>query len=164
MEACATGCLSSGMRLGVATGKVRYMEVSKKKRLPIPRAVRDSVLREFSHRCAICGADRPQIHHIDEDPSNNDPVNLLPICPNCHLTDQHNPTAPADPQKLALFRRYKDPTILSPQFEPLFSRASYLVHINDSISFDISMRDRVNCARSCTILRWGNSITGRLLI
>jgi hypothetical protein len=94
--------------------------------------VRDAVLREFNHRCAICGADRPQIHHIDENPGNNDLENLLPICPNCHLTDQHNPTVPADPEKLALFRRYKDPAILAPEFEPLFARMRFLAWIADS--------------------------------
>jgi hypothetical protein len=109
---------------------------SAKKRVSIPSSIRDSVLREFNHRCAICGADRPQIHHIDEDPGNNDPGNLLPICPNCHLTDQHNPTVPADPEKLALFRRYKDPAILAPQFEPLFARMRFLARIADADNTD----------------------------
>jgi hypothetical protein len=107
---------------------------SAKKRVSIPSSVRDSVLREFHHRCAICGADRPHIHHIDENPGNNDLSNLLPICPNCHLTDQHNPTVPTDPEKLALFRRYKDPAILAPQFEPLFARMRFLARITDSDS------------------------------
>lgn len=70
------------------------------------------------------------MHHIDEDPSNNDPQNLLPLCPNCHLTDQHNPTAPVDPLKLRLFRRYKDPAILSPEFHPLFLRLAYLLRLD----------------------------------
>ncbi len=108
----------------------------KKRRIPIAPAVRESVLREFNHRCAICGADRPQIHHIDEDPSNNTLDNLLPICPNCHLTDYHNPTVPTSPEKLALFRKYKDPVILSPQFEPLFSRFRFLAHIAETERID----------------------------
>lgn len=102
-----------------------------KKRVSVPSSVKGAVLREFNHRCAICGADRPQIHHIDENPGNNDPGNLLPICPNCHLTDQHNPTVPTNPEKLALFRQYKDPAILSPQFEPLFARLTFLARITD---------------------------------
>jgi hypothetical protein len=107
-------------------------KLPKKTRVSIPSSVREAVLREFNHRCAICGADRPQLHHIDENPENNDPGNLLPTCPNCHLTDQHNPTVPADPEKLALFRRYKDPAILAPQFEPLFARLKFLAGITDS--------------------------------
>ena len=95
-------------------------------RTAIPKATRDRVLAEFNHRCALCGNDKPHLHHIDETPSNHDPFNLLPLCPNCHLTDQHNPTARANPAKLRLFRQYKDPMILTPQFQPLFERLSFL--------------------------------------
>jgi hypothetical protein len=103
-----------------------------KKRITVPQKVRDQVLREFNHLCALCGASNPQVHHIDENPSNNDPENLLPLFPNCHLTDQHNPTARIDTNKLRLFRKHKDPAILSHQFEPLFQRLQFL----DSIDTD----------------------------
>jgi hypothetical protein len=83
-----------------------------KERIAIPKQIREQVLVEFNHRCAVCGADRPQVHHIDEDPSNNEPLNLLPLCPNCHLIDQHNPTGGMEIPKLLLFRRFKDPAIL----------------------------------------------------
>jgi hypothetical protein len=102
-----------------------------KQRLQVPRAIRTDLLDEFNHRCAVCGTDRPQVHHIDENPSNNDPFNLIPLCPNCHLVDQHNPTVPIDPRKLKLFRIYKDPTILKPQFHPLFTRMLFLDSIDD---------------------------------
>ena len=101
----------------------------------IPKSIRESVLREFNHRCAICGIAKPQVHHIDENPSNNDPTNLIPLCPNCHLLDQHAPTVPINPTKLQLFRRFKDPTILVPQFEPLFRRVIFIINIDES-SFD----------------------------
>lgn len=108
------------------------MECSKlsKNRTTVPERVRVAVLKEFNHRCALCGADRPQIHHIDEDPSNNENANLIPLCPNCHLTDQHNPTQPIEPAKLALFRRFKDPAIMLPQFNPLFTRMRFLVDLD----------------------------------
>jgi integrase len=102
-----------------------------KNRVAIPKSIREQVLSEFRHRCAICGADRPHLHHIDENPDNNDLLNIIPLCPNCHLTDQHNPTAPIHPGRLTLFRRYKDPVILSPQFEPLFQRLLFLDAISD---------------------------------
>lgn len=105
-----------------------------KERVSVPRAVKDCVLREYNHRCAVCGTDRPQIHHIDEDPSNNDPLNLIPLCPNCHLIDQHNPTVPMDAGKLQLFRKFKDPTILKSQFHPLYTRLVAL-HDPDSLEF-----------------------------
>jgi hypothetical protein len=107
-----------------------------KTRLPITKQLREQVLAEFNHRCAICGTDRPQLHHIDEDPANNELGNLLPLCPNCHLVDQHNPTAPVDPRKLRLFRRYKDPVILSAQFHPLFLRLLYLLDLDPLASYD----------------------------
>jgi hypothetical protein len=97
-----------------------------KSREATPKATRELVLSEFNHRCAICGADRPQLHHIDENPSNNDPQNLIPLCPNHHLTDQHNPTRSVDRDKLRLFRTHKDPVILWPQFHPLFIRMRFL--------------------------------------
>ena len=102
-----------------------------KTRKPTPKIVLAVVLKEFNHRCAVCGTDRPQVHHIDEDPSNNDPLNLIPLCPNCHLIDQHNPTIPMDAEKLRLFREYKDPAILKAQFHPLFIRMKFLNSIKD---------------------------------
>ena len=97
-----------------------------KARVSIPRNIRDRILAEFNHKCARCTADRPQLHHIDENPSNNEPLNLIPLCPNCHLSDQHNPTQPLEQKKLRLLRQYKDPTVLSPQFHVLFQRLRFL--------------------------------------
>lgn len=105
------------------------------KRDPIPKGKREQVLKEYRHRCAVCASDRPQVHHIDENPKNNDLQNLIPLCPNCHLRDQHDPTARIDLGILRLFRKYKDPIILSPQFHPLFKRFRYLyAGINNSHS------------------------------
>lgn len=109
-----------------------------KKRVAIPPAIRDAVLKEYAHRCAKCGADRPQVHHIDENPSNNDPLNLIPLCPNCHLTDQHNPTQHVPIGILRLFRRYKDPAILSPQFSVLYKRLKFLEEIDTIHSKELS--------------------------
>lgn len=103
-----------------------------KERVSIPAKTRDTVLQEYNHRCAVCGADRPHIHHIDEDPSNNSLDNLLPLCPNCHLTDQHDPTRRIDAEKLRLFRRHKDPAILRPEFHPLFLRLNFLLTVEIS--------------------------------
>jgi hypothetical protein len=109
-------------------------------RIAVPKKVADKVLKEFNHRCAKCGADNPQLHHIDEDPSNNDPLNLIPLCPNCHLNDQHNPTRYIEPGKLKLFRVYKDPTILKPQFHPIFTRMQFLESGVDD--FEIEEREQ----------------------
>lgn len=92
----------------------------------IPKGIRETVLDEYDYRCGVCGGDRPHLHHIDEDATNNVPENLLPLCPNCHLRDQHNPTRKVDIPKLKIFRKYKDPGILKPQFHPIYVRQSFL--------------------------------------
>jgi len=98
----------------------------------------------------MCGRHDPQLHHIDEDPSNNDPENLLPLCPNCHLQDTHAPTAPLDPQKIHLFRRCKDPFILDPRFHPIWLRLKYLRETEDErvISWKWSCNDLTLFIRS----------------
>ncbi len=103
----------------------------KKTRKTIPAKTKIIVLKEYNHRCAICGNDGPQLHHIDENPSNNIPENLLPLCPTCHLRDQHNPTVSIEVEKLKLFRKFKDPAILKTQFHPLFKRIKYLHEVKD---------------------------------
>lgn len=45
-------------------------------------------LRTYSNKCAICNYDEEpkilQVHHIDENRSNNKLDNLIILCPNCH--------------------------------------------------------------------------------
>lgn len=101
-------------------------------RKPLTDKLKDTVKKEFNYKCAICATDNPQIHHIDEDHANNEIDNLLPLCPNCHLTDQHNPTRKVDILKLQLFRTYKDPTILKSQFHPLYQRTLFLNNIEEN--------------------------------
>lgn len=46
---------------------------------------RTIALQHWDHKCAICNFDKiVAIHHIDEDRNNNDPKNLIPLCPNHH--------------------------------------------------------------------------------
>ena len=114
-----------------------------KMRKGIPKAIKEKVLKEFSHRCAKCGSDNPQLHHMDEDPSNNDPMNIIPLCPNCHLIDQHDPTKTIDLNKLQLFRKYKDPTLLKPEFHPLYLRFSFFNSLEEFNDFD-DISDRLS--------------------
>lgn len=58
------------------------------------------VLERADNRCEKCGFNTVhprtgkrilQIHHIDENPENSIPENLIVLCPNCHaLTDSKN--------------------------------------------------------------------------
>lgn len=61
-----------------------------KRRIPIPEDVAARVLFRSDRRCCVCRvAGKPvQIHHIDEDPSNNDPANLAVLCLDCHRDTQ----------------------------------------------------------------------------
>ena len=95
-------------------------------RVSIPEATKRLVLGEFNHSCAMCGKHGAQLHHIDEDRSNNEPMNLIPLCPNHHLTEQHHPTRRHDPIKLQLFRKYKHTLILKPQFQAIFKRMRFM--------------------------------------
>jgi hypothetical protein len=53
-----------------------------KAREKIPRDIADEVLYKADHTCCICGEDGKgvQIHHIDEERSNNSPDNLAVLC------------------------------------------------------------------------------------
>jgi len=53
-------------------------------RVPVPEATRLGVIAASNNRCCVCQTPFVVIHHVDEDPSNNDIDNLAPLCPNCH--------------------------------------------------------------------------------
>ncbi len=58
----------------------------KKQRIEIPERISAKLLFLNRHRCCICREPRKavQIHHIDENPSNNDIQNLAVLCVECH--------------------------------------------------------------------------------
>jgi hypothetical protein len=46
---------------------------------------RTIAFQQWDKCCAICGFDKiVAVHHIDENHNNNDPHNLIPLCPNHH--------------------------------------------------------------------------------
>jgi hypothetical protein len=57
-----------------------------KKRVPIPKVDAARVLFESDRTCCVCRASgkKVQIHHIDDDPSNNSFTNLAILCLECH--------------------------------------------------------------------------------
>ena len=78
-------------------------------RVPIPEAVATEVLFSQDHTCCVCNErGKPvQIHHIDENPSNNDPDNLAALC-----LDDHDRTQQKGgfgrKRSAAEVRRYRD--------------------------------------------------------
>jgi len=61
-------------------------------RIPIPDIISDELLVSCGHSCCKCGRQFVQIHHIDEDRTNNDSDNLIPLCKLCH--DEVHSTVP----------------------------------------------------------------------
>lgn len=57
-------------------------------RIPIPETVAKEIIYKASNACCICQTPFVQIHHIDDDPTNNDPDNLIPLCLNHHALAQ----------------------------------------------------------------------------
>lgn len=58
-----------------------------KKRLPISYKVKVTLQKEIALLCPFCKnkeAEHFEIHHIDENPENNELSNLLMLCPTCH--------------------------------------------------------------------------------
>lgn len=58
----------------------------RKLRIEIPDRISSELLFLNRHRCCICHMPRKavQIHHIDENPANNDMRNLAVLCVDCH--------------------------------------------------------------------------------
>jgi hypothetical protein len=68
---------------------IKKISLQKKTRLKIPQEnkVRAELQKEINSTCPFCISQEVghfEIHHIDEDPSNNDRNNLLLLCPTCH--------------------------------------------------------------------------------
>jgi hypothetical protein len=64
--------------------------MQKKVRIPTPADLSVSILFESDKTCCVCrDPGKPiQIHHIDENPSNNAPHNLSVLCLICHNDTQ----------------------------------------------------------------------------
>ncbi len=62
----------------------------KKKRVEIPRPIEAEVQFASDRTCCVCRVrGKPiQIHHVDENPANNDPQNLAVLCLECHNDTQ----------------------------------------------------------------------------
>lgn len=60
--------------------------MSKKKRTPIPEDIASEILFLSDRTCCVCNirGKNVQIHHIDENPANNEIENLSILCLECH--------------------------------------------------------------------------------
>jgi hypothetical protein len=57
-----------------------------KERTAVPLDIRERILARARGHCELCGVSgfSLDIHHKNNDPSNNRPENLIAVCPNCH--------------------------------------------------------------------------------
>src|SRR5689334_5861730 len=78
----------------------------KKARIRVPAGVRRDVLTKSSMRCCKCKKQGRQIHHLDEDPSNNRFDNLVLLCFECHneVTARGGVAQRADKKTLRVMR------------------------------------------------------------
>lgn len=62
----------------------------KKNRVAIPKEIADKVMFAHNRTCCVCRKSNKevQIHHIDENPANNDINNLAVLCFDCHNETQ----------------------------------------------------------------------------
>jgi len=65
-------------------------QMTSRRRIPIPKNRAAEVLFQADHTCCKCGLSGKtlQIHHIDENPKNNDAENLAVLCLECHEETQ----------------------------------------------------------------------------
>jgi hypothetical protein len=102
-------------------------KVKKDIRKRVPLALRTAVAKEFNNECATCGEHAgTQIHHIDENPGNNDALNLIPLCPTCHDIHIHGPSSRVTRPMLRLFRAHKDLALLTQNFRSVQERMAFL--------------------------------------
>lgn len=53
--------------------------------LPGWKEMRSIIIDRDGQRCAVCGSGTDlHVHHIDLDPTNDDPANLVTLCGSCH--------------------------------------------------------------------------------
>lgn len=86
---------------------IKKTSLVKKTRLKIPQEnkVRAELQKEINSTCPFCTGEEVghfEIHHIDEDPSNNDRNNLLLLCPTCHSKITKNDISQAEVFKIKL--------------------------------------------------------------
>lgn len=66
-------------------GSIGYTVYRNKRNIKKKRSYRDICFERWDHKCIICGWNiSVDVHHIDENHSNNTQSNLVPLCQNHH--------------------------------------------------------------------------------
>jgi len=73
-QTCSTGCYNSLFRSGLNNPNHQK-----------GNNYRTICFHHHEKKCCVCGFDLiVEVHHLDENKHNNDPLNLVPLCPNHH--------------------------------------------------------------------------------
>ena len=80
-----------------------------KKRIRIPAEIEKKIIYKSARTCNVCREFKKgiQIHHIDENPSNNNIDNLIVLCQNCHdeAHTKHDLSKNLTPSKLSYCKK-----------------------------------------------------------
>lgn len=53
--------------------------------MSMPKAARHAAYRMWGKKCRKCGTKKNMsLHHLDGDSNRHDPINLMPLCRECH--------------------------------------------------------------------------------
>lgn len=70
---CSKSCANTYFRSGEDNGNWKH------------DAYQSTCFLHHKKECVVCGEDKiVEVHHLDENRANNDPSNLIPLCPNHH--------------------------------------------------------------------------------
>ncbi len=116
-----------------------------KTRISIPKQiVADIVVKSFNY-CNLCykHTDDWQIHHIDEDPSNNDPDNLVFLCLNCH-SKIHTKRSMSGNYTKEIIKTYRDQL-----YKIIKSNIANILEIKETINSENSSYIQEKADESC---------------
>lgn len=83
---CSNSCAAS---FNNTAKKIGFSAWRKKHGIIAQKTYSDVCLEHWEPKCAICGWDLCiEVHHIDRNRMNNEPQNLIPLCPNHHKLTQ----------------------------------------------------------------------------
>lgn len=97
-ETCSTACYNSLFRSGVNNPNHKN-----------GNNYRTICFNHHEKSCCVCGFDLiVEVHHMDENNKNNDPKNLIPLCPNHHKVWHSRYRHLIEEQVLEYFHKLRD--------------------------------------------------------
>ena len=85
-ETCSYSCANTYFRSGEDHRNYKdFSEYTDKGDKHLSKKYRKRCFEHHEHKCVVCGEEKIlDVHHYDENKLNNEPENLIPICPTHH--------------------------------------------------------------------------------